>query len=234
MVSFRSMIKPLGAVLLAGGSLVAMQSAVASTIAWASWSNPVAGSTTGSAQAAFGATGLTAGYAGELRALVANYPSYAPAATFSGGTVGNAPPQANGIVQIFGGTAAGTNTITFSSAVVNPVMAIWSLGQPGNFVAQFNFDHAFTIESGGANAEYGGAALSAVGNNLFGAEGNGTIQFTGTVTSISWTNPVFESWYGFTVGVPITAAIPEPETYALMLAGLGLLGLIASRRRKPL
>lgn len=28
------------------------------------------------------------------------------------------------------------------------------------------------------------------------------------------------------------AAVPEPETYALMLAGLGMLGWVASRRRK--
>ena len=35
----------------------------------------------------------------------------------------------------------------------------------------------------------------------------------------------------FVVGVNFAAAIPEPETYAMMLAGLGLLG-IAARRRK--
>ena len=30
---------------------------------------------------------------------------------------------------------------------------------------------------------------------------------------------------------PSLAAIPEPETYAMLLAGLGLLGFIARRRK---
>jgi hypothetical protein len=29
-----------------------------------------------------------------------------------------------------------------------------------------------------------------------------------------------------------TAAIPEPETYALMMAGLGVIGFVARRRKK--
>jgi hypothetical protein len=30
------------------------------------------------------------------------------------------------------------------------------------------------------------------------------------------------------------APIPEPETYAMMLAGLGLIGFVAGRRRRKL
>ena len=222
--------KSVASAVIACGTLAAALPAVAGPIDWASWSNTVVGNTTGSATATFSTAGITAGYTGELQQLVGNYPSYTPGGTFSGGTVGNAPAQADGIVRIFGGTAAGTNTITFSQAVVNPVLAIWSLGQPGNFVAQFNFNQAFTIEAGGPNAEYGGASIYAVGNTIFGAEGNGVVQFSGSIASISWTNPIAEDWYGFTVGVPV-AAVPEPETYALMLAGFAVLAFVARRRK---
>ena len=216
------------AAIAVGACAVALPVA-AGPIDWAAWSGATTGNTTGAANAAFD-SGLTASYHGELQSLVINYPSYAPASTFSGGTVANAPAQADGILQIFGGTAAGTNTITFSQAVLNPVLAIWSLGQSG-IVAQFKFNTPFVIESGGPSAEYGGTAITSVGNTVFGAEGNGVIQFNGSVTSISWTNPVFENWYGFTLGVPV-AAVPEPESYALMLAGLAALGAVARRRRK--
>jgi hypothetical protein len=221
--------KSVATAVIACGTLAAALPAVAGPIDWASWSNTVVGNTTGSATATFATAGITAGYAGELQQFVGGYPSYTPVSTFTGGTIGNAPAQADGIVRIIGGTAAGTNTITFSQAVVNPVLAIWSLGQPG-LQAQFNFNQAFTIESGGPNAEYGGASIFAVGNTVYGAEGNGVVQFTGSITSISWTNPIAENWYGFTVGVPVVA-VPEPETYALMLAGFAALAFVARRRK---
>jgi hypothetical protein len=37
---------------------------------------------------------------------------------------------------------------------------------------------------------------------------------------------------GYPVSQTITAAVPEPETYAMLLAGLGLMGAIARRRRQ--
>jgi hypothetical protein len=56
--------------------------------------------------------------------------------------------------------------------------------------------------------------------------------FTGTgsdTLSISaQTNP--SEWYVTNVSVAV-AAVPEPETYAMLLAGLGLIGFIAYRRK---
>ena len=98
------------------------------------------------------------------------------------------------------------DTITFSKPVVNPVMAIWSLGAPGT-TASFNFtaSEPFTIESGGPSAEFGGSAIFVCSGNslaVCGTEGNGTIQFQGTFSTISWTNPAFENYYGFALGAP--------------------------------
>jgi hypothetical protein len=201
-------------------------SAQAAPIDWNTWTSSSGGtiSTTG------GPIGV--GFTGPTHNMIAGYPSYTPNSTFGDGViVNNAPTPANGIMQLFGGTDA-MNTVTFSTPVVNPVMAIWSLGQ-GGIDAKFVFNATPTLVSGGPSAEYGGPALSVVGNTVSGNEGNGTVQFIGTFSSISWTNPVFENWYGFDVGIAgVANPVPEPETYALMMAGLGAMGFIARRRRK--
>jgi hypothetical protein len=222
------MTRILGALLLSA-AIIGPQAAYANTIDWASWSDIVASPTSGSA------TGTTASgnftYTGELQSFQANYPSYTPVTTFSGGTVDNAPPQANGIIQLFGGTGA-VDTITFASAVTNPVIAIWSLGQgglPASF--QFSIDPSLlSIAAGGPSAEYGGTSITLLGNDVSGVEGNGVVQFTGTFDSISWTNPTSENWYGFTVGV---SEVPGPTLGAgpasFVLAAL-FLGWLARRR----
>jgi hypothetical protein len=206
-------------------------SAGAATIDWAAWSNgytagyPSGGSDT----ATMGSNTVT--YSGELLSVVANYPSWGPLGTFNGGTVGNAPPQSGGIVQLKGGAPTPpTDTITFSTAVVNPVMAIWSLGQ-GGLTASFDFNQPFTIQSGGPSNEYGGGTITQLALSALGAEGNGTIQFAGTFTQISWTNPTNEFWYGFTVGAPV-AATPLPAALPLFATGLGAMGLLGWRRKR--
>jgi hypothetical protein len=40
--------------------------------------------------------------------------------------------------------------------------------------------------------------------------------------------------YSLTLSIDQTAPVPEPETYAMMLAGLGLLGFVARRRKQKL
>ncbi len=56
----------------------------------------------------------------------------------------------------------------------------------------------------------------------------GTLCMTGT--SIAGYGSL-GSMDGYPISQTITAAVPEPESYAMLLAGLGLLGFIARRRR---
>ena len=48
---------------------------------------------------------------------------------------------------------------------------------------------------------------------------------------LNWSNTP-EFFYAFTVGLngPV-GAVPEPETYAMLLAGLGMMGFVARRRK---
>jgi hypothetical protein len=204
----------------------------AATITWTNWTAGTAGNP-GSASGAIALSpSVSVTYNGQTAGRTLNYPSWTPAGTFSGGAVGNAPPQSFNAVALTGGSAA-TNTITFSTAITDPVFAIWSLGSP-SIPASFNFtaSEPFTVQAGGGSVEYGGSSITKSGNNVLGAEGDGVIQFSGTFTQITWTNPVFESYYAFTVGIAgvPSSAVPEPAGLAISCIGLAALAFL--RRSK--
>ncbi len=195
---------------------------------WTDWTSATVGNP-GSAAGTLNGVQVT--YSGEVGGSVLNGTSniWAPNTSFIGGTVTTSPSMVGDDIRLVG-AFTGTNTLTFGTPLQNPVFAIWSLGQPG-LAASFTFNATPTLQAGGPNSLFGGQTITVLGNVVSGSEGNGVVQFTGTFGSISWTN-TFENFYAFTVGLngPI-GAVPEPETYAMMLAGLGLLGF-ATRRRQ--
>lgn len=207
--------------------------AFAVPIHWNTWSSAASGSLTVNADSV-GVTFATT----NSHAAIANYPSWTPAATFADGViVDNAPVAANGIMQLTGGTTA-TNTLTFSVPVVDPVISIWSLGAGGSPASFVFVGVSPALVAGGPSAEYGGSSIIVAGNTVSGTEGNGTIQLLGTFSSIQWTNPQRESWYGFNVGVAdvgIPHGVPEPQQLLLFLLGLGVLvgGRTLTRARAP-
>lgn len=144
------------------------------------------------------------------------------------------PPPDSDIIRLTGGSSTGTQTLTFSTAVTNPLMAIMSMGQ-NNVLVQYDFDSPFTLVNQGVGY-WGGSntALStASGDVLNGYEGHGLIQFQGTFTSISWTVPTAENWHGFQIGYiddEQPAPVPLPAAGWLLLAGIA--GLAGLRRRK--
>jgi hypothetical protein len=91
-------------------------------------------------------------------------------------------------------------------------------------------------------------SLRSDGHNLAGWTAGDTFVFNGTNTllpvatgsiAVNRTGTQFTFAYGgkqadqfYVSGVTAVAAVPEPETYALMLAGLTVVGFVAARRRR--
>lgn len=123
---------------------------------------------------------------------------------------------------------ASTNSLVFDSPVVDPIMAIVSMGQSGVPVT-YDFDTPFTLLSEGWGYWGDGTYTLGAGDVLTGRELHAVIQFEGTVSAIHWTSTA-ENWHGFTVG---TAPVPEPGTMGLLVVGLIGLGrrVVRNRRR---
>lgn len=165
-----------------------------------------------------------------------NYWAANGGAPYISSQVDNAPPDSD-IVSLIGGVNQ-TYRVTLSEAIKDPIMAIVSLGNSST-PTTYDFDSPFTIVSQGAG-HWGGTATSLTqlpGDILSGAEGHGTIQFIGTFSTFEWVVPTPENWHGFTFGIRTTEAIeptPAPEPATIAIVGIGLAGMMWSRRRRKI
>lgn len=136
------------------------------------------------------------------------------------------PPPACDLIAL---DAGGFKSITFSQAVVNPVIALTSWNGQNSPIP---FNGPVQVVNQGCGF-WGCGSLTAVGNTLIASgEAHGTIRLVGTYTQITFSDGS-ENWHGLTVGaesVPVTST-PEPASYLLMATGLaGVFGIV--RRRK--
>lgn len=152
--------------------------------------------------------------------------------TYISANVPTLPPNGDRIAVA--GNGIPIQTLNFAQPVSNIVMNIWSLGNPST-LGSWVFNQPFTILSQNAgqysSAPY--ALRSAANNTLNGYEGSGTLQFTGTFSSLSWqvVNPeVYAVW---NIGVTSASVnpIPEPGTWAAAALLVGGAAFMRWRKR---
>ena len=201
-------------------------SAFSAPINWTSWTIGGSGATGTVTQ---NGTAIDVTYVGHaLSTDKSNWGEGSPAPYTGSSVVDNAPTSGISLKDI-----STKNTLTFGQNLIDPVFALYSVGS-GSIPVDYIFDQPFTLISQG-EGHWGGSAtsFSVSGNTLTGEEGNGVVQFAGSISSISWDNAPAEFHHGFTLGaIDEIAPVPEPSTFLLLGSGLAGLGFYARKRKK--
>ncbi len=112
-------------------------------------------------------------------------------------------------------------------ATANAYLYIYGAGASGNGSQQSN-----DSQSVGVSSQYVADPNAPWGYVYTGNSGSYSGQLAGSFVNISGGDLTgYIQAYSYASGYSYVNAIPEPETYALMLAGLGVVGLLARRRR---
>ncbi len=153
---------------------------------------------------------------------------------YTGGVVENAP-LARELIAL---TNPGTSTITFSAPITGLYFAIISWN--GN---DATFDRPFEIISQGQGYWGTGTITPETTDDGYVFKSTGEphaiIYFPGTFSSLTFKDTRVENWHGITVGVErlatdeeIAGMVPEPASWAMMIAGFGLAGFAMRSRRR--
>ncbi len=203
----------------------------AATVDWANWTSSGTQTVTGNAIAASSTVGVTfsGDYAfAQLNNTGINY--WQPSTPYLSAAVSNAPATSD----IIGLSNAGTFTITFSTPVVNPLIGLVSWNGADVTFGGGTDHQTYDIQYLSSGCGYWGCGSygSPTATSFTGVgELHGVIELQGTYSSITFSDSVPEYWHGLTVGFEsIASTVPEPGNPALMLAGLGALGLALRRR----
>jgi len=212
-------------------STLAVAAAQAATVNWTDWTSKTSNTVSGSVIADSTSIGVTYGgvqYSfAQINGVGTDF--WSPTTPYLSPTVSNSPTP----VDIVALSAAGTSTITFSQAVVNPLIALVSWNGAKVTFGGGADSQTYNIQYLSSGHGYWGTGSfgSPTSNSFTGVgELHGVIELVGTYKTISFTDTTPEGWHGLTVGFESVAAVPEPSVAWLMLAGLPLMAFIARRR----
>ena len=216
---------------LAAFLALAAQGASAAAVSWADWTSDTASTVSGTVTV--DGSPVTVTYSGtqyafdQLNGAGTNY--WQPNSPYLSAAVSNAP----GTPDIVGLSDAGTSVITFSTPVVNPLIALVSWNGANVTFGGGADTQAYDIDYLSSGCGYWGCGTysSPTSNSFVGSgELHGVIELIGTYSSISFTDTTPEYWHGLTVGAFATS-VPEPGELGMMLLGLGAVGALARRRK---
>ena len=203
----------------AAAMLCAGSASAAISVTWADWTVVSAGIVGGS----IGGVGVT--YTGPTYAVQTGAGTDIDYWIDGGYTMGSVNrPTGTDIIEL---GAGGRKTINFSAPVTDLYMAFTSW--QGNTVT---FDRPFSVVSEGCGYWGCGTFGTFGGGTGFNGLGevHGVLKFSGTFSSLSFED-TSEDWHGFTVGLG-AGGVPEPATWAMMIAGFGMVGATLRSRRR--
>jgi hypothetical protein len=133
--------------------------------------------------------------------------------TFTSGLTAPAGLAATSVsFDIYGATVTGATLYAGTYTNVADLASAVSISAPTQIISSNSGSATITTLASSANLVMNGTYTYQITGNSIGAAG-----YTGI---IALTN------------LPTVPAVPEPETYAMLLAGLGMMGMIARRRQK--
>ena len=128
----------------------------------------------------------------------------------------------------------------------DPLFIVWTAPTAGtiDFTSDIWYSHSVVSRSNDVSVSLGGSSLgtAAISNSSYGdrstpwhLSGNNLAVIAGDTLVFAFSKSAgqsFGSLDGIGVDISFVSAVPEPETYAMLLAGLGLIGFSARIRKQ--